>query len=51
VVSCGSSRSCFVTRKLSGSATTSKPCARSKRVTPPPDPDPDCNCRDRLGKR
>jgi hypothetical protein len=24
----------FVTRKLSGSATTSKPCARSKRVTP-----------------
>lgn len=33
-VSCGSSRSCFVTRKLSGSAITSKPCARSSRSTP-----------------
>jgi hypothetical protein len=34
VVSCGSSRSCLVTRKLSGSAITSKPCAWSSRATP-----------------
>ena len=33
-VSCSSSRSCLVTRKLCGSAATSKPCARSNRATP-----------------
>ena len=32
-VSCGSSRSCLVTRKLSGSAITSRPWARSDRAT------------------
>ena len=33
-VSCSLSRSCLVTRKLSGSVATSNPCARSNRATP-----------------